>query len=72
MYLTEDDVLRDMIFEMNGMRFYCVCYPFVEKRKKKEGKNTSYCLRGTSLYRAGPLLPTTCEPLIYNSVNIIK
>lgn len=38
MHLMEDDVLRDMIFEMNGMRFYCIYYPFVEERKKRERK----------------------------------
>lgn len=57
MHLMEDDVLRDTIFEMNWMRFYRVYYPFVEERKKKKAKkNTNYCLRGTSFYRAGPLL----------------
>ena len=36
MHLTENDVLRDMIFEMNGMRVYHVNYPLVEESKKKE------------------------------------
>lgn len=68
MHLMEDDVvLHDTIFEMNGMRFYRVYYLFVEERKKKERKNVSYCLRGTSLYRAGPLLRTTYESLIVKS-----
>ena len=36
MHLTENDVLRDMIFEMNGMRVYHVNYPLVEESKKKK------------------------------------
>jgi len=66
----EDDVLRDMIFEMNGMRVYHVNYPLVEesKKRKRERENVNYyCLRGTLLYRAGPFLRTISEPLIMKS-----
>jgi len=66
----EDDVLRDMIFEMNGMRVYHVNYPLVEesKKRKRERENVNYyCLRGTLLYRAGPFLRTISESLIMKS-----